>query len=78
MRRIVKIERAIGGIIARIINIFTTANPKHWVFGADFGQTYREGSKYLLEYMLKEHPNYQCTFITMNHEVYLELQKKGR
>ena len=77
MRTIVKIKRAIGGIIARTINIFTTANPKHWVFGADFGQTYREGSKYLLEYMLKEHPNYQCTFITMNHEVYLELQKKG-
>lgn len=66
-----------GGIFARIANIFITTKPKHWVFSSDYGKTYREGSKYLLEFMLKEHPDYKCTFITLNPKVYTELQKKG-
>lgn len=68
---------ALGGIFARIINIFITVKPRQWVFGADFGKTYREGSKYLLEYMLKNHPNYKCTFITTNPKVYSELHENG-
>lgn len=68
---------SIGGAFARILNIFISAKPKHWVFGADYGKTYREGSKYLLEFMLKKHPDYKCTFITVNPNVYSELRKKG-
>lgn len=67
----------LGGIFAHIINIFITTKPKQWVFGADYGKTYREGSKYLLEFMLKEHPDFKCTFITMNPKVYSELRQKG-
>lgn len=65
------------GIKARIINIFISVKPKHWVFGADYGHSYREGSKYLLEYMIKNHPDYTCTFITQNSEVYNYLRKKS-
>lgn len=65
------------GVIARIINPFIKIKPKHWVFGADSGNGYREGAKYLIEYTLKNHPDYNCTFITRNPKVLEELNKKG-
>lgn len=37
---------------------------------------YREGSKYMIEYMLKNHPDFKCTFITKNRKVYQELKKR--
>jgi hypothetical protein len=49
----------------------------HWIFGADYGNSYREGSKYLLEYMLKNHPEFNCTYITRNKDVKEELDSKG-
>lgn len=65
------------GLFARIISLFIKTKPKHWVFGADYGNMYREGSKYLLEYMLQNHPEFHCTFITLNKEVKKELDTKG-
>lgn len=65
------------GVLARFINTFVKVESKHWVFAADFGNTYREGSKYLQLYMLKEHPDYECTFITRNKEVVKDLTSKG-
>lgn len=65
------------GFLARLINVFIKLKPKHWVFGADFGNMYREGSKYLLEYMLQNHPDFHCTFITLNKDVKKELDAKG-
>lgn len=65
------------GIIAKILNVFVPVKPKHWVFGADQGNMYREGSKYLIEYMLKNHPDFDCIFITCNHEVEEELRRRG-
>ena len=63
------------GILARIINLFVKTKPKHWIFGSDYGNMYREGSKYLIEYMLKNHPDYHCTFITLNKNVKKDLDK---
>jgi len=60
-----------------ILDALVATKPKHWVFGADQGNTYREGSKYLIEYMLKKHPEFDCTFITINPNVESELRKKG-
>lgn len=65
------------GLVARFINLFYSVKPHHWVFGADYGNMYREGSKYLLEYMLREHPEYKCTFITKNKNVYNTLKNNG-
>ena len=67
----------IWGVVARIINLFVPVREKHWVFGSDYGKMYREGSKYMLEYMLKEHPDYTCTFITRNPNVKHQLDQKG-
>lgn len=65
------------GIIARIINIFVPVKKNHWIFGANYGKTYSEGSKYILEYMLKNHPEHHCTFITANKDIKKELDSKG-
>ena len=65
------------GLILRPISYLIPVKKKHWVFGADYGNMYREGSKYLLEYMLKEHPDYNCTFITRNKDVIKELKNQG-
>lgn len=65
------------GLLARLLHPFVPVRHGHWVFGSDYGNQYREGSKYLIEYMLKEHPDYHCTFITRNPEVKAELDSKG-
>lgn len=64
-------------VCERILNRLVPVQPKHWVFGSDKGNMYREGSKYLIEYMLKNHPEYDCTFITHNTQVIKELKSKG-
>lgn len=65
------------GFAARIINLFVPIRKNYWIFGSDFGNSYREGAKYLLEYMQAEHPEYKCTFITQNPAVIQELKDKG-
>ncbi len=72
-----KFREYLYGIVATILNAFVPGKPKLWVFVADQGNTYREGSKYLLEYMLKNHPDFDCIFITKNPEVESELNMKG-
>ena len=65
------------GAFARLLNAFIPIKKKTWVFGADYGKSYREGSKYLLEYMLKNHPDYDCCFLTWSSQVYDDLRAKG-
>lgn len=72
-----RIEYIFYAILSFFIRIFIQVKPKHWVFSADYGKSYREGSKYLLEYMLENHPDYKCTFITKSRDVYNELKAKN-
>lgn len=65
------------GIFAKLLSPFISIKKKTWVLGADEGKEYREGSKYLLEYMLKEHPDFDCCFITRSKNVYERLKKSG-
>ena len=65
------------GLIAKPLSYFVPIKKKSWVFGSDYGNMYREGSKYLIEYMLKNHPEYDCTFIAQNIKVKEELDRKG-
>ena len=65
------------GLIARPLNYIIPIKRKNWIFGSDYGHMYREGSKYMLEYMLQHHPDYNCTFITKDRQVYDELKEKG-
>ena len=65
------------GMLARLVNAVMPVKKRTWVFGSDYGMSYREGSKYLLEYMLENHSDYDCCFITMSQKVYDELKSKG-
>lgn len=65
------------GLFARILQIVIPLKKKHWVFGADYGQSYKEGSKYLIEYMYKYHPDYDCVFITSSPKVLKQVRGKG-
>nr|WP_288281569.1 CDP-glycerol glycerophosphotransferase family protein [uncultured Prevotella sp.] len=65
------------GLLARILSFFIPVKQKHWVFGSDFGKSYREGSKYLLEYIMLHHQDYTCFFVTKNKELICELENKG-
>jgi CDP-glycerol glycerophosphotransferase len=48
-----------------------------WVFGAWFGERYSDNPKVLFEYMLKEHPEYTCIWITKNETLFRELRSKN-
>ena len=65
------------GLFTKPLSYIVPIKSKTWIFGADCGNMYREGSKYLLEYMLKNHPDYQCSFITSNPTVKEDLNTKG-
>lgn len=71
------VKKLIYGILARIIGLFVPVRRGLWVFGSDCGNMYREGSKYLIEYMLKNHPEYDCRFVTQSKKVYKELNQRG-
>lgn len=64
------------GMVARVLNILLPVRKKHWIFGADYGYSYRENTKYLFEYMINNHPDYNCTFVTNSLDVYEMLVKK--
>lgn len=72
-----KIPTTLFGLISRPLSYIIPIKKKNWIFGSDCGNMYREGSKYMIEYMLKYHPDYNCTFITRNPDVKKELDNKG-
>ena len=53
-------------------------NKKLWVFGALEGEKYDDNSKYMFEYMLREHGKYfRCIWLTNNNEVIRLLHHRG-
>lgn len=71
------IKQYLYGLLARFINWFVPSSPRHWVFASDYGNLYRESSKYLFEYMHREHPEFHCTYIVRNPQTYNEIMNKG-
>lgn len=65
------------GGITRLLDLFIPAKDYHWIFGSDYGYSYRENSKYLFEYMVAHHPEYTCTFITNSQDVLDYIKGKG-
>ena len=72
-----KIIILLYGILARLLGLVIPVKKRCWIFGADIGRTYREGSKYLIEYMLKMHPEYECYFVTQAKEVREALERRN-
>lgn len=72
-----KIPVTLYAVVARIVNFIIPVKKKHWIFGLDYGNMYREGSKYLIEYMLNNHKDFKCTFITQNKDVKVSWARKA-
>ena len=72
-----KTNPLINQYIAQILHKTFSIKKKHWVFASDYGNLYREGSKYLFEYMNINHPDFCCTYIVKNPETYKEIKNKG-
>ncbi|MCZ6674065.1 MAG: CDP-glycerol glycerophosphotransferase family protein [Verrucomicrobia bacterium] len=48
-----------------------------WIFGEWLGKTYRDNSKYLFEYALRQSSAPRCVWITRNAKIQMELRAKG-
>jgi len=63
-----------------IIFIISLLIPKQktlWVFGAWFGDKYADNPRYFFEFMIKNHPEIKCVWLTKNEYVLQLLNKKG-
>lgn len=59
------------------ISLLIPKNEKIWVFGAWFGKRYSDNSKYLFEYMCKNHQEINSIWITRNTNVLNIIRAKG-
>ncbi|MBD3808354.1 MAG: CDP-glycerol glycerophosphotransferase family protein, partial [Epsilonproteobacteria bacterium] len=48
-----------------------------WIFGAWFGEKYADNSKYLFEYMSKNHPEIRAIWLTTNKSTLDLIKSKG-
>lgn len=65
------------GTVSRVLNLILPVRERHWVFGSDYGRSFRESSKYLLLYMLENHKDYDCCFVADTAALKKELESKG-
>lgn len=65
------------GTVSRVLNLVFPVREKHWVFGSDYGRSFRESSKYLLLHMLAKHGDYDCCFVADTVSLKKELDLKG-
>lgn len=59
------------------LSLLIPKNKNIWMFGAWMGEKYADNSKYLFEYVNKEHGDIKCVWITNNKKVIKDLRAKG-
>lgn len=59
------------------LTYFVKKDKNLWIFGAWRGQKYSDNSKYLFEWILKNHPEIDAVWITRNATIFKELKEKG-
>jgi len=65
------------GNIIYLISFLIPKNKNLWVFGAWFGEKYADNSKYLFEYVNKNHPEIRAIWLTNNNETLKIIKDKG-
>jgi CDP-glycerol glycerophosphotransferase len=55
------------------LELLIPRNKNLWVFGSWFGRNYSDNSRALYEFMLANHPEYRCVWITKNPAIYQRL-----
>lgn len=69
-------KEVLFGSLAHLLDLFIPVRKKTWIFGADYGFSYKENSKYLFEYMVANHPDFDCTFVTDSEAVRKMLEER--
>lgn len=64
------------GIIIYPIKHILKIKRNVWIFGADKGKRYSQNSKFLFEYIIKNHGDVECYWITQSKDLYNELRAK--
>ena len=65
-------------VLFSICRLIPYRNKKLWVFGALEGKKYDDNSKYMFEYMLREHgQDFRCVWLTNDNETIRMLHKRG-
>lgn len=77
MEKFDKVKAFVIGIIIYPIRSFLKPKKNVWVFGADLGFKYAQNSRYLFEYVLKNHPEIEAYWITQSREIYRNLKSKN-
>lgn len=59
------------------VSRFITKNKNIWLFGSWFGDKYADNSRFLFEYLHKEHPEIRAVWITDSDDIVSSLRKEG-
>lgn len=66
-----------GGEILYLLSFVIPKDKNLWVFGAWFGEKYADNSKYLFEYVCKNHPDISAVWLTKNKTTLELIRNKG-
>ncbi len=72
-----KIVYYVYNLILYFISYLVPKDDKVWLFGSWNGQRYADQSKYLFEYIVKNHTDIRAIWLTRNQMVYDKLKEKG-
>lgn len=78
MSKFIELYKWAKAAIIYRINKNKKRNKALWIFGCWGGMKYSDNSKYLFEYVCKEHPEIRAVWITVNKSVYEELISRGK
>lgn len=67
----------IFGDIIYLISYFIPKENNLWIFGSWFGEKYNDNSKYLFEYVNKNHPEIRAVWLTKNDNTFKIVKEKG-
>ena len=64
-------------VFLKIVFYFFPKNKKVIIFTAWFGKKYADNSRYVFEYMLEKHTDYQCFWMTTDKNLFYALSEKN-
>jgi len=76
MRKIESIKALGLGVCVSLFRPLLKPRKNLWLFGSDKGEKFAQNSKYLFEYVLKNHPEINAYWITQNPAIYEEMKDR--
>lgn len=78
MSKFIELYKWVKAAFIYRINKNKKRNKALWIFGCWGGIKYSDNSKYLFEYVCKEHPEIRAVWITINKSIYEKLRSSGK